>query len=147
MSPASCAGVVFDMDGTLTVSNIDYTTMRQKTGIPVGDLFTVMESWDDGDRIKRSMETILELEAQASASLEPMPGLLSLLAFLRASGIKVGLVTRNTTESLNAFFAGESCKRAVVSPASHWAGLAGLGWADWQDWLHGAPQCVFAHQP
>jgi beta-phosphoglucomutase-like phosphatase (HAD superfamily) len=140
------SGVVFDMDGTLAVSKIDYKTMRQKTGIPVGDLFTVMErcgggtwvgcsclqeplllksrdstatthvsslpphlcySWDDGDRIKASMDTILELEAQASASLEAMPGLLSLLAFLRASGIKVGLITRNTTESLNAFFAGE----------------------------------------
>lgn len=29
------------MDGTLTISNIDYVTMRQQTGIPVGDLFTV----------------------------------------------------------------------------------------------------------
>ena len=28
-------------DGTLTVSNIDYVTMRRETGIPVGDLFTV----------------------------------------------------------------------------------------------------------
>ena len=54
----------------------------------------------------------LELEAQASASLEAMPGLLSLLAFLRASGIKVGLVTRNTTQSLNAFFAGELLRSA-----------------------------------
>lgn len=108
----------------------------------------VMESWDDGDRIKRSMDAILELEAQvptaccllrapalgswtrcslprgrmlssvltrrqhaplasqASATLQAQPGLLELLAFLRASGVKVGLVTRNTTESLNAFFAG-----------------------------------------
>jgi phosphoglycolate phosphatase-like HAD superfamily hydrolase len=66
-------------------------------------------SWDDGNRIKASMDTILELEAEASASLEAMPGLLSLLAFLRASGAKVGLITRNTTESLNAFFAGERC--------------------------------------
>ena len=38
--------------GTLTVSNIDYVTMRKSVDIPVGDLFTVMESWDDGDRIK-----------------------------------------------------------------------------------------------
>ncbi|KAL4425887.1 hypothetical protein ABPG75_009903 [Micractinium tetrahymenae] len=104
-SPLVYSGVIFDMDGTLTISNIDYVTMRKKTGIPVGDLFTVMESWDDGDRIKRSMDTILELEAQASAALQAQPGLLELLAFLRASGTKVGLVTRNTTESLNAFFA------------------------------------------
>ena len=37
--------------------------------------------------------------------LQAQPGLLDLLAFLRASGVRVGLVTRNTTESLNAFFA------------------------------------------
>lgn len=41
---------------------------------------------------------------QASAALEAQPGLLELLACLRAAGVKVGLVTRNTTESLNAFF-------------------------------------------
>jgi 3-oxoacyl-ACP reductase-like protein len=51
-SPLLYSGVIFDMDGTLTVSNIDYVTMRKSTEIPVGDLFTVMESWDDGDRIK-----------------------------------------------------------------------------------------------
>jgi hypothetical protein len=66
-----------------------------------------MESWDDGRRIKSSMEVILELEARASASVQAMPGLPSLLAFLRDSGVRVGLVTRNTTQSLNAFFDGE----------------------------------------
>ena len=50
------SGIVFDMDGTLTVSNIDYAKMRRSVGIPVGDLFTVMESWDDGDRIQRRCE-------------------------------------------------------------------------------------------
>lgn len=69
-----------------------------------------MESWDDGDRIKSSMDVILELEAIASASVQAMPGLPSLLAFLRASGVRVGLVTRNTTESLNAFFDGEAVR-------------------------------------
>ena len=64
------------------------------------------------------------MKAQASASLEPMPGLISLLTFLRASGIHVGLVTRNTTESLNAFFAGG------------WVG----GWVGTPQW--GSKQCV-----
>ena len=43
---------------------------------------------------------------QACTTLQAQPGLLELLAFLRARGAKVGLVTRNTPESLNAFFAG-----------------------------------------
>lgn len=35
------------------------------------------------------MDLILELEAQASSSLQAQPGLLELLAFLRAAGVKV----------------------------------------------------------
>eukprot|EP00887_Chlorella_sp_A99_P004575 scaffold4.g4575.t1 len=81
------------MDGTLTVSNIDFVKMRQLVEIPVGDLFTVMESWDSGDRIFEAMQTILDLEAEACETLQA------------PSGCCVGLVTRNTTESVNAFFA------------------------------------------
>jgi hypothetical protein len=39
--------------------------MRQRTGIPVGDLFTVMEAWQDDGRIKAAMDVILEIEAGA----------------------------------------------------------------------------------
>jgi HAD superfamily hydrolase (TIGR01509 family) len=39
------------MDGTLTVSNIDYALMRALIDVPEGDLFTVMEGWSSGQRI------------------------------------------------------------------------------------------------
>lgn len=42
------------------------------------------------------MDVILELEAQASASLQAQPGLLELLAFLRAAGVKVGAAGRGS---------------------------------------------------
>lgn len=93
------------MDGTLTVSNIDFLDMRTRTGITSGDLFTVMESWDDGDKIKRSMDVILELEAQASSCLETQPGLREVLTYLKDNKVRVGLVTRNTRRSVDAFFA------------------------------------------
>jgi HAD superfamily hydrolase (TIGR01549 family) len=95
------------MDGTLTISNIDYKTMRTSIDIPQGDLFTVMESWSDGERIKQSMDIILEIEATAAKTVQPMVGLLDLLYYLnsiKSTGVKVGLVTRNTTDSVNAFF-------------------------------------------
>ncbi|GAB4824051.1 hypothetical protein N2152v2_011097 [Parachlorella kessleri] len=95
---------VIGVDGTLTVSNIDFVDMRARTGIPAGDLFTVMESWDDGDRIKQSMDVILELEAKAATELQIQPGLLEVLAFLRDNKVQVGLVTRNTEASVDAFF-------------------------------------------
>lgn len=56
------------------MSNIDYVTMRKETEIPVGDLFTVMESWDDGDRIKRvaSASLLLTLAGRPGARLQGM---------------------------------------------------------------------------
>ena len=99
-------GIVFDMDGTLSVSCIDYQLMRKSLDIPEGDLFTVMETWDDGDRISSSMDTILEIEDVAARQSRGMPGLEELLEFLSRQGgtVKVGLVTRNTEYSVNAFF-------------------------------------------
>lgn len=79
--------------------------MRSTVEIPAGDLFTVMETWTDGERIKRSMDAILEIEAVAAAESEAMPGLLELLNYLRTSPARVGLVTRNTPQSVDAFFA------------------------------------------
>uniref|UniRef100_A0A061QSN0 Uncharacterized protein n=1 Tax=Tetraselmis sp. GSL018 TaxID=582737 RepID=A0A061QSN0_9CHLO len=97
-------GVVFDMDGTLTVSNIDFNDMRSRTGISKGDLFTVMESWDGEEEITEAMEVILELEAEARKSLTLKEGLESLLELLKKSKVHVALVTRNTTPSVDAFF-------------------------------------------
>ncbi|KXZ45261.1 hypothetical protein GPECTOR_56g357 [Gonium pectorale] len=97
-------GIVFDMDGTLTEAHIDFADMRQRTGIPMGDLFTVMESWDDAARIAASMSTILDIEAGAAAAVSAKPGLMQLLALLRERQVPVALVTRNTRDSVAAFF-------------------------------------------
>ncbi len=71
------------MDGTLIEGNIDYADMRQRTGIPQGDLFTVMESWDEGDRIKSAMDIIVSIETGASETISKMDGLLEVLNFVR----------------------------------------------------------------
>lgn len=61
---------VFDMDGTLTQAHIPFEIMRQRTAIPVGDLFTVMESCWTGptseEQIQNAMTVILEMEATAA---------------------------------------------------------------------------------
>lgn len=96
--------VVFDMDGTLTITNIDFVKMRNDTTITTGDLFTTMEAWADSRKIKKAMDIILDLEAEALRTLQLMDGLRELLDHLKASGIKVALVTRNTTRAVDAFF-------------------------------------------
>ena len=59
--PFQYAAVMFDMDGTVTKSNIDFQVMRRDTKIAYGDLFTTMEAWSDESQIKRAMEVILTL--------------------------------------------------------------------------------------
>ena len=103
-SKLSYDGIIFDMDGTLSVSVIDYALMRNSLDIPEGDLFTVIETWDDGDRILSSMDTILEIEDVAAKQTEGMPGVAELLMFLKDQDVKVGLVTRNTEYSVDMFF-------------------------------------------
>lgn len=56
-------------------------------GIPVGDLFVAMESWDEPDRIKRSMDVILEIEAEAAKTVTAKAGLLELLQMLKGSDV------------------------------------------------------------
>eukprot|EP00798_Chlamydomonas_sp_ICE-L_P030726 gene30726-35761_t len=73
-------------DGTLTEAHIDFADMRSRTDIPQGDLFTVMEAWKDDAKILKSLEFILEIEAEA------------------AKTVRTALVTRNTTASVEAFF-------------------------------------------
>lgn len=92
------------MDGTLTKAHIDFVDMRQRTGIPVGDLFVAMESWEEPEEVARAMGVILEIEAEASKTVSAMPGLYELLTTLRDHDVKVALVTRNTTASVDAFF-------------------------------------------
>eukprot|EP00775_Hariotina_reticulata_P013404 gene13404-13532_t len=92
------------MDGTLTQAHIDFVDMRKRTGIPVGDLFVAMESWEEPERIKASMDVILEIEAEAAKGVQGKEGLMELLHMLRTSDAKVALVTRNTHSSVAAFF-------------------------------------------
>lgn len=93
------------MDGTLTDTNIDFVDMRKRTGIEQGDLFTVMESWDEDEKITRAMDVILEIEADAQTRLSLKEGLVELFMMLRDQQVPVTLVTRNTTSAVDAFFA------------------------------------------
>ena len=60
------------------------------------------------------MRTILEIEAEAAKLVSMKEGLLELLAMLRASGVRVALVTRNTRDSVDAFL-------RLIGP--EWSGL------------------------
>lgn len=88
-------GVIFDMDGTLTVPAIDFAAMRARLGIPAGDILAMIRDWEPARRTQ-AFAVIEELEAVARERMELQPGALDLVRLLDQRGIAKALMTRNT---------------------------------------------------
>eukprot|EP00897_Mesotaenium_endlicherianum_P009903 jgi/Mesen1/8941/ME000552S08446 len=69
-------GVVFDMDGTLTVPCIDFKEMYRRVGSETTDILHEIESWPP-ERQERAYKIITEMEMEAKANLKIMPGLIT----------------------------------------------------------------------
>ena len=92
-------GVIFDMDGTLTLPHMDFQALRRELGIAAGDIVNYMRSVSGTE--KDRVEAILHrFEEDAAVNAELQPGAHDLVAALRARGIKVGLLTRNSRRSV-----------------------------------------------
>lgn len=89
-------GVLFDLDGTLVESTLDFNFLRQHFNLRKGeDILAVLAAMPEHER-ERAEQMIQKQEledAQASASL---PGVINLLTSLRAAGIPVAVITRNS---------------------------------------------------
>lgn len=94
--------VIFDMDGTLTVPTIDFRRLREELGLPSGDLVDEIERLPPECRT-RAWRVVERYEEEALARLAPQPGCVELLRRCRAAGLRIGIVTRNTGRSVEAF--------------------------------------------
>lgn len=109
-------GVVFDMDGTLTVPCLDFKEMRRRVGIDEGgDILDVIKSWSPEKQAK-AHATIMEIELEALRDLKVMPGVIELCEALDAAGIPRGLITRNVMKSVDYLHA-QHFSHAPFSPA------------------------------
>lgn len=94
-------GVVFDMDGTLTVPNLDFQELYRRAGVPKGEDI-LSAKW----RADANASTIVEeFEEEGRRTLRLMPGAAELLSWLSAHGIPAALVTRNSSRTLEHFHA------------------------------------------
>lgn len=100
--PRVVRGVVFDMDGTLTVPCIDFAEMRRRVGITEGDILTVIDAWP-ADKRASAYAAIAEIEEQALQDMKIMPGADDLCSLLDAAGVPRALVTRNVSSSVDFF--------------------------------------------
>lgn len=89
-------GVIFDMDGTLTIPVLNFLEMRTRLGLSRGvDILPTVLSMPAEER-ERAMKIIQEMEEEASRQLQLQPGVLELLHMLAEHGIQRAIMTRNS---------------------------------------------------
>jgi HAD superfamily hydrolase (TIGR01549 family) len=89
-------GIIFDMDGTLTVPEIDFKKIRQELDVNNGvDLLEYPKSLSEKRR-KEYFKKLEELEKKAYKNLKFQEGSIRTLNKFIKSGIKLSIVTRNS---------------------------------------------------
>ena len=94
----SIQGVIFDLDGTLVDSQLDFTAMRRDMGI--GDNAPILETLQQmhGAERQRCQEILARHERLGVAQSQPFPGIIEMLQFISRQGLPMAIVTRNRRE-------------------------------------------------
>ena len=92
-------GVIFDLDGTLIDSGLDFAAMRQEMELPQG--MPILEAIGAlPEALAQRCWQILERhEAEGARRATIMPGVTDFLAQLKARGLRLGVLTRNSRQA------------------------------------------------
>lgn len=100
MNQPNFRGALFDLDGTLVQSHLDFAAIRRDTGFPDGvgllEHLSTLESKSDRDD---ALDIIHRHERDGAQRAHWMPGARVLLQQLADKGCPVGIVTRNSRSS------------------------------------------------
>ena len=96
-------GVLFDMDGTLTLpGQLDFAQMREAAGLPTGaNIIEVIEAMTDPAEKAAAWAAIERVELDTYANVKLQPGMATLIKELRRRGVKVGVATRNHAKAVD----------------------------------------------
>jgi HAD superfamily hydrolase (TIGR01509 family) len=95
--------VIFDLDGTLADSALDFDAIREEIGLRPG--LPILEQLADADAATRERAEIVmrRHERKAIAAASPTDGCADLIARLGAIGIPAAILTRNIREVVHTF--------------------------------------------
>lgn len=95
--------VLFDLDGTLTRPYFDFEAIKREIGLPTVPYTPILESLEQMSPPQRQRaEVILQrCEAEAAESSELQADAMETLDALRAAGLPIGLITRNSRTSVD----------------------------------------------
>jgi len=93
-------GVVFDLDGTLVDSRLDFDAMRKEMGIiERTPILEALDGMTDEEHRKQCWQILLKHEQVAAVVATPMPGVEEFLQRLSQNHIPLGVLTRNSQKS------------------------------------------------
>ncbi len=93
----SVRGVIFDLDGTLIDSRLDFDQMRRDMQFAPGQLILeTLEALPEGNRKQRCREILHEHEHRGAMSATLMPGARELVDELAQRKIRQAILTRNS---------------------------------------------------
>lgn len=96
----SIKGYIFDLDGTLVTSSLNFPWLRQQIGCPEGDdILAFTDALDDPYLKARAIDIIEQHELEDAHTAGWMPGAQDLLSLLSKKNLPMAIVTRNFHEA------------------------------------------------
>ncbi|MGX9460040.1 HAD family hydrolase [Shewanella sp. A14] len=95
--PMQIKGIIFDLDGTLVESSLDFDLIRQQIGCPDGiDLLKYVDNLSCQTTQASANHVILEHEYQDAINAKPIKGMTELIDAIEAARLPTAIVTRNS---------------------------------------------------
>jgi HAD superfamily hydrolase (TIGR01509 family) len=89
-------GIIFDLDGTLVSSDIDFLMLKKNIGCPNDqDILAYIESLDEPEEQQAASNLVMQIELEDALSCEWIPGAQAFLQTLLSNNIPMAIVTRN----------------------------------------------------
>lgn len=112
-------GVIFDLDGTLTLPVLDFKVLRQLINCPrPHDILEFIRSKPEKEKT-RLLNIVEDFENEGNNNMKLQPGLHSLLKFVSDNGLKKAVLTRNARPCVDVFLQKLGKPEEYGGPFSH----------------------------